>query len=247
MSLEAEFIVYYLILIVINTFMFIIGSVISFKMFGGIKDVLDKKFTFSKLITALITVSILTFSLGEIILNNQSLSFLFFFFAGIFYNLYLYASFGNLREKELKEKIEQAEKKVEENPDKSHPLWDLSRKKLEVYIERNLSQVRSIYWITLIIMTVGFILISYGVVKSFQETNFNGAVLTTAAGILTEFIAATFLFIFKATMKQASEYVTTLERINSIGMAIQIVDSLPDDQSEKKIETKALIAAKLAG
>lgn len=211
-----------------------------------IKSVLSWRFWLSRLPFAFVALGLSTFF--EFGTFQSIVAFVFFcFITGIAVESFFFGSNWRTQEAEFRSKIEKAEREVEENPEKSRPIWDLSRKKLEIYIERNLSQVRSIYWITVIIMMVGFVLISYGVFRSFQNDSFEGAVLTTAAGVLTEFIAATFLLIYRATMKQASDYVVTLERINSIGMAIQIVDSLPEDQAQKKSDTKAMIAKELAG
>jgi hypothetical protein len=49
------------------------------------------------------------------------------------------------------------------------------------------------------------------------------------AGVITEFIAATFMLVYKATMQQANTYVAILARINTVGMAIQIVESISKD------------------
>jgi len=35
-------------------------------------------------------------------------------------------------------------------------------------------------------------------------------------------------------MRQANDYVGTLERINSVGMAVAIVDMIPDDATDLK-------------
>src|ERR1041385_9143854 len=53
-------------------------------------------------------------------------------------------------------KIEAAESKVQAEPEKAKPAWDLARATLEAYFDRNLSQVASIFWLSVAVMTVGF-------------------------------------------------------------------------------------------
>ena len=59
---------------------------------------------------------------------------------------------------------------------------------------------------------------------------------------MVEFIAATFLLIYRSTMEQAKDYVAMLERINAVGMSAQLLETLPDD---KRDETQAEIAKSL--
>jgi len=93
-------------------------------------------------------------------------------------------------------------------------------------------------------MVVGFGIIIWGISQSIQSpTRVGPAIITTLAGVVTEFIGATFLFIYRSTVKQAMDYSRTLERINSVGMAMQILDTIPDETKadDLKNKTKAKI------
>jgi hypothetical protein len=50
---------------------------------------------------------------------------------------------------------------------------------------------------------------------------------------LVEFIAATFLVIYRSTMDQARSYVAMLEKINAVGMSIQILDKIKTGETDK--------------
>jgi hypothetical protein len=144
--------------------------------------------------------------------------------------------------KESGKKIAQAESRVEAEPARAKPAWDLARVTLEAYFNRNLSQVASIFWLSAIVMAVGFGVIVWGVFQSYQSPNTVGtAAIASISGILTEFIGATFLFIYRSTVRQAIDYSKTLERINSVGMAMQILDTMPDETKpdDLKNRTKA--------
>ena len=71
------------------------------------------------------------------------------------------------------------------------------------------------------------------------------AVVGSIAGVITEFIGATFLFIHRSTIQQAAAYVKTLEQINSVGMAMQIMDSISGEARELQDKTKAEIVKML--
>ena len=145
-----------------------------------------------------------------------------------------------------KRKIEAAEKKVAAHPREPQAAWELAQVKLESYLNRNLSQVRSIYLLTVIVMMIGFSLIISGAVEAFRDPKvFQASVLSALSGIVVSFIGGTFLVLHKSTMNQAKDYVTILERINAVGMSMQILESLGEGDQELKQETTAAIAQQL--
>jgi nitrate reductase gamma subunit len=146
-----------------------------------------------------------------------------------------------------------AEQEVRTKPEKAKPAWDLARLTLESYFNRNLSQIGWIFWLSIVVMVAGFCVIVWGVSQSIAIANQATkedtttavrtfpSVIATAAGLITEFIGATFLFIYRSTIQQATNYSKTLERINSVGMAMQILDTMPEQTpvGDLKSETKA--------
>jgi TRADD-N domain-containing protein len=67
------------------------------------------------------------------------------------------------------------------------------------------------------------------------------AKVAALSGIITQFIGATFLVIHRSTMAQANEFMTVLERINTVGMAVQVLDSIPETNAALKDKTRAEI------
>lgn len=111
-------------------------------------------------------------------------------------------------------------------------FWDMAQKQLEAYIQRNQHQIQSIYWITIGVMFIGFVLISYGVFQAVNGSNINVATLTSCSGLITEFVGAFFLYIYQSTVKQTSSYVVMLERFNKLGMAIRLCSSVTDEEQK---------------
>ena len=136
-------------------------------------------------------------------------------------------------------KIQQAETNLEQQPERAKPAWDLARVTLESYFNRNLSQVASIFWLSVVVMLIGFVILVWGISMAFKSsTVVVPAAIASAAGILTEFIGATFLFIYRSTIQQAINYSRTLERINSVGMAMQILDTMADQVNADDLKSK---------
>lgn len=160
---------------------------------------------------------------------------------------FLLTSFEKGKEEVKREqKIEEVEKRVAENPKATQAAWQLAQVKLENYLDRNLSQVRAIFWLTSLIMICGFSLICIGAYEAFADSQkFSASVLTSVSGVVVSFIGGTFLVLYKSTMSQAKEYVTILERINAVGMSVQILDTLDDGNKDLKHNTIADVARRL--
>lgn len=165
---------------------------------------------------------------------------------------------GGGLELKYRPEMEDAIKRIQNEPEKVKPAWDLARLKLELYFDRNLSQINSIFWLSVVVMLVGFVFILFGISLAFTPTltqqsintqGINGtsanaqpnapALIGGIAGIITEFIGATFLFLYRSTIQQAASFTKTLERINSVGMAMQILDTISSESKELQDKTKA--------
>src|SRR6476659_2988172 len=71
----------------------------------------------------------------------------------------------SIKQEQAEVRVQQIEQRFRDNPSEPQAAWELARVKLETYLDRNLNQVRSIFWLTLAVMGVGFALIFYGVVN----------------------------------------------------------------------------------
>ena len=136
-------------------------------------------------------------------------------------------------------RIEAIEVKAENQPEKAKFAWELASAKLESYFDRNLMQVYSIFIIAIVAMIVGFGFMLWGVWLALRNPGQNTSWIAAISGIITEFIGATFMVIYRSTMAQANAFMQVLERINTVGMAVQILDSIPDSESQLKNSMRA--------
>jgi hypothetical protein len=142
---------------------------------------------------------------------------------------------GLKEETNLSAKQKEYEAKIQSQPDDTKVAWDLARVTLEKYFSRNLRQVAQIFYTSISVMLVGFGMIVFGAVLAIHQDETSGpqvvasnlpSNLSVLSGIVTEFIGATFMVIYRSTLRQAEGYMAILERINAVGMAVQIVDSI---------------------
>lgn len=166
--------------------------------------------------------------------------------AGLAIGLSIYARQRSLQQAETERKIEAVERRYEANPTEPKAAWDLARVKLEVYLNRNLNQGMAVFWLTLLVMTVGFVLIGVGVWRVYETPSaLAPSILAAVSGILINLIGASFLVVYRSTMEQARGYVSILERINAVGMAVQILESIDPSKSDLKAQATADLSKQL--
>jgi hypothetical protein len=154
--------------------------------------------------------------------------------------------FGTLastaREEENSQLVEDATNRLIEASGETRAAWELARVTLEKHFNRNLSQTNSIYYLSLCVMLIGFGVLIAGLI---QSTNSDRGPLRTyipiAAGVIIQFIGATFLVLYKSMSQQTVNYTNLLARINTVGMALQIIETLPEKSSPGDHKSRAKI------
>lgn len=142
----------------------------------------------------------------------------------------------------LLERRDEAEAKLKGGSRDPQAAWDLARTTLELYFNRNLQQVRLIFWIAVAVMVVGFAFVIFGVWTALAHPHeMLGPVVATLSGTVSQFIGVTFMQIYRATMQQANQYVSVLDRINTVGMSVQIMQGIPED-NPLSVQTRAEVA-----
>ncbi|SRR6266567_2552118 len=146
---------------------------------------------------------------------------------------------------------------VEKNPGKAILVWDFARETLQSYFDSNKKHMNSIFIFSVVVMIGGFALISMGIWYTFNDMNslvqvslskgntnlppaiFTPAIIGGISGIVTEFIGATFLFMYRSIVSQADNNIKTLERMNTVGMAMTILDTLSNElETTKELRDK---------
>ena len=136
------------------------------------------------------------------------------------------------------EEVRQRQSKSKGSMAATSESWELARVKLEAYLNRNLDQVRIIFWVSLIMMGLGFGLIGFGALMVIQG-KVEAAMVGSASGVLVEFIGASVLKLYMSIMSQARSNVRVLERINAVGMAVRILDGV--DNTPNELKQRALV------
>lgn len=168
-----------------------------------------------------------------------------FFAALLFYQIVIRQQREQEAIRETVERLRAAEEDYRENP-RPRAAWEVARIKLENYVDQNLMNLRRIYILTSSVMIGGWILIAAGVWIAYKDHSaWAPATVAASAGALSQFVGSTFLFVYRSTMMQAGQFVSVLERINAVGMSVQILETIGDKDRELTDKARAEIAREL--
>lgn len=139
--------------------------------------------------------------------------------------------------------LEAARKRVHEEPEKVKYAWDLATAKLESYLAANLSQIRWLFRASMLVMFVGFLLLIIATWLALRDPQaITPALIAGVGGIITEFIGATFIVLYRSAIEHSANYIFTLDKTSSVGVAIQILDNISSSASD---ETTAAVDEKI--
>jgi hypothetical protein len=123
---------------------------------------------------------------------------------------------------------------------------------LNSYYLANISQGTTIFWASLLAMTLGFAIIVIGVVLAGVHST--TAIVAAIAGVLSQFIGATFLIVLRSTQTQATSYAQNLvdlrlhdmrasAQAQSVALGLQLVGDIAADGADVLAnQTRAAIA-----
>jgi len=118
--------------------------------------------------------------------------------------------------------------------------------RLDSYLDLNIAQIRTIFITSLIVMVFGFLLIIIAIVLALlNPTQITPAVVAGVGGVITEFIGATFLLMYRSAIEHSGRYIQTLDKASSAEQSIIILDKIDaqnDAERNKISETKTEIA-----
>lgn len=117
----------------------------------------------------------------------------------------------------------------------------MSYKYLDEYYAQTRDQARKGFIITFCVAIFGALLVGFGILMMFLEKT-NPSYITCASGVITEFIAAIFFYLYNKTITSMSNYHNKLVLSHNISIALRVADSLPEMD---KVQTKDEIIKEL--
>jgi hypothetical protein len=135
-------------------------------------------------------------------------------------------------------------------PDAADPQQIVAQ--LNQYYAANISQGNAIFWASLLSMSIGFAIVFVGIVTA--GPNSTTAIVAGVAGVLSQFIAATFLVALRSTQQQSTTYAQTLVELRlrdvraaaearSVALGLRLLDEIAGDGADALAnQTRATLA-----
>ena len=194
-------------------------------------------------ISILLSLFCFYYSYDELTISNVSISILIGLvitgFSVAYMGLFFEMQESKLRRKILEYEAENIKEDVEE--DIFENSIKMSYKYLDQYYLQTREQAQRGFLVTVCVAIFGALLIGVGIVAMFLNL-VQSSVITCAAGVITEFIAAVFFYLYNRTISSMSKYHNKLVLSQNISIALKIADSLPE---QDKVKTKDLIVTEL--
>ncbi len=162
------------------------------------------------------------------------ISFIFSFLETLFFIMYLHLKRSEkermLRREILEYEIEDIQKEVQE--DIFENSIKMSYKYLDQYYQQTREQAHKGLYVTVCISVAGGILLGVGIIAMFLEKA-EPAVVACASGVVTEFAAAVFFYLYNRTITSMSKYHKKLVLSHNISIALKVAETLPEDDKTK--------------
>ncbi|MCK4667954.1 hypothetical protein KAU33_14455 [Candidatus Dependentiae bacterium] len=164
------------------------------------------------------------------------------FMYGYVITLFRFSSQGTLRRTEYK-LVQLEAKEVQEKIEESFfsQLIKINLKYLDQYYLQTQEQSDKSFRLASSASIIGLVIIATGIIMMFLEM-VKPAYVTTATGVISEFIAAVFFYLYNRTVLKMSQYHQKLVITQNISLALKISE---DMDSDKKAKVQEMIVDRL--
>jgi len=155
----------------------------------------------------------------------------------------IHVNYSNRIERYESQIIEKETTEIKEDlqGDFFNSLIRLSYNYLDKYYNQTGIQANKSFKVTLGVSIAGAVVIAAGIVLMFIGKT-DPAYVTVAAGVISEFIAAVFFYLYNSTIKSMSKYHNKLVLSQNVSIALRVAEDLPEkEQTEVKAEMSKLL------
>ncbi|WP_156131520.1 TRADD-N-associated membrane domain-containing protein [Pedobacter kyungheensis] len=114
-------------------------------------------------------------------------------------------------------------------------LVQINFKYLDQYYLQTQEQADKSFRLSAFAAIIGLLIVVSGIIMMYLGKA-EPAYVTTAAGVLSEFIAAIFFYFYNRTILKMSQYHQKLVLTQNISLALKITDDMESDQKAKSLE-----------
>lgn len=145
----------------------------------------------------------------------------------VYINLFFDFSENAIRSQILDFEIDRIQNETEE--DIFENSIKMSYKYLDQYYFQTREHAQRGFWVSMFVSVCGAILIGIGIIAMFLD-RVTPSYITCASGVITEFIASIFFYLYNKTVSSMSNYHNKLVLSQNVSIALKVAESLPEDE-----------------
>lgn len=152
-------------------------------------------------------------------------------------------------DRQVGERAKKAASQSEQQPATNKTVWEEHFNRQQQYILVNLRQNQGVFRLAISMIIFGLLLICFGLIQDYLSATprdsaiaWSGSWAAIIAGLVSQFVAGTILVVFKSVFQQTTDYYKSVERMASIGIAMNMLDTLPTGDPEFKSRIMASLA-----
>ena len=114
---------------------------------------------------------------------------------------------------------------------------------IEDYYIINKNQARNAYWASVTISFLGFLVIlivAFGWTQKINDLSVGVPLSGVISGILLEFIAFSFLNVYRVTLQQLNSYFVQLGRVQELSLSLDLVEQVETDSKRESCREKII-------
>jgi hypothetical protein len=128
----------------------------------------------------------------------------------------------------------------DDRPEYFDSLVKINIENLAAYYSLVKTHTSQSFKVSLAVSVVGFILIAIGLTIGFESDKKMIGYISSASGVLVEFISGVLFYLYNKTVRQLKEYHDSLIGVQNVLLSFKLIESTSDDKAKADMITKMI-------
>lgn len=128
----------------------------------------------------------------------------------------------------------------QKNNEYFNSLVNINIENLQAYYVLVKTHSSQSFRVSLMVCIIGFVLIATGLAIGLESEGDYIGYISTAAGVLVEFIAGALFYLYNKTVRQLKEYHDSLIEVQNVLLSFKLIDDTTDPNSKTEMVTKMI-------
>lgn len=128
----------------------------------------------------------------------------------------------------------------DDKPEYFNSLVKINVENLAAYYSLVKTHTSQSFKVSLAVSVIGFVLIAVGLTIGFESDKKMIGYISSASGVLVEFISGALFYLYNKTVRQLKEYHDSLIGVQNVLLSFRLIESTSDDKAKAEMITKMI-------